>query len=140
MAISSHHQQRPYATLVLKQPIGVCAAITWNFPAAMITRKVARSRWLQHNCQTCRRNTPLDRTGARGTGGTCRLTCRLSANRHRQVIVIGEVLTKMNASINYPLLVPPKLVVLMSQCASTVKKLSMELGGNAHLSSLMMPT
>ena len=29
-------------TLVLKQPVGVCAAITpWNFPAAMITRKVA---------------------------------------------------------------------------------------------------
>ena len=33
--------------MVLKQPIGVCAAITpWNFPLAMITRKVAHRPWL----------------------------------------------------------------------------------------------
>ena len=42
MAKRSPRRRRIAAIIVLKEPIGVCAAITpWNFPNAMITRKVA---------------------------------------------------------------------------------------------------
>ena len=55
--------------------------------------------------------------------------------------VIGEVLTKMNASINYPFTGSTEVGrVLMSQCASTVKNSQWSLVAMPHLSYLMMPT
>ncbi|NIF78750.1 NAD-dependent succinate-semialdehyde dehydrogenase [Paraburkholderia sp. Cy-641] len=120
--------------MVLKQPIGVCAAITpWNFPAAMITRKAAPA--LAAGCTMVLKpasQTPL----------TALALAELS---HRAGVPRGvfSVVTGSAREIGAELCENPivrKLSftgsteigkVLMAQCASTVKKLSMELGGNA---------
>ena len=118
-----------------KQPIGVCAAITpWNFPIAMVTRKVGPA--LAAGCPIVLKpaeDTPLsalalaelaERAGVpRGvfsvvtssSGKT--VGAELTANRKvRKLSFTGSTATGK---------------VLMRQCADTVKKLSLELGGNA---------
>lgn len=121
--------------MTIKQPIGVCAAITpWNFPSAMITRKVAPA--LAAGCTVVIKppsETPLSAlalavlseqaglpagvfnivptTDSKTVGGVlCRDT------RVRKLSFTGS--TEIGR-------------VLMRQCADTVKKLSLELGGNA---------
>ncbi len=120
--------------LVLKEPVGVCAAITpWNFPAAMITRKTAPA--LAAGCTVVLKPasaTPFsalalaelaDRAGIpRGvfnvvTGDAAAIGAELAANPLvRKLTFTGSTETGKN---------------LMRQCAGTVKKLSLELGGHA---------
>ena len=123
--------------LVLKQPIGVCAAITpWNFPLAMITRKVAPA--LAAGCTVVIKPaelTPLTALAA------CELAVRagipagvlniLCADADNSV-AIGKVLCASGAVRHLSFTGSTEVGrILMAQCAPTVKKLSLELGGNA---------
>ncbi len=123
--------------LVLRQPIGVCAAITpWNFPLAMITRKVAPA--LAAGCTVVIKPaelTPLTALAA------CELAVRagipagvlniLSADADNSV-AIGKVLCASNVVRHLSFTGSTEVGrKLMEQCAPTVKKLSLELGGNA---------
>jgi succinate-semialdehyde dehydrogenase / glutarate-semialdehyde dehydrogenase len=120
--------------LVLRQPVGVVAAITpWNFPAAMITRKAG----------------PALAAG-------CTLVCKPATQTPYSALAMAEladragipkgvfnVITGSAAAIGGEMTSNPivrKLTFtgstevgkkLMAQCAGTVKKLSLELGGNA---------
>ncbi|MBP9218231.1 MAG: NAD-dependent succinate-semialdehyde dehydrogenase [Sterolibacterium sp.] len=123
--------------LVLKQAIGVCAAITpWNFPAAMITRKVAPA--LAAGCTVIVKpaeQTPLTALAlaelAQRAGlpdGVLNVITGSAAHAAR----IGHVLTS-DARVRKLSFTGSTEVgrLLMAQCAPTVKKLSLELGGNA---------
>lgn len=120
---------------VIKQPIGVVAAITpWNFPNAMITRKVAPA--LAVGCTVVikpAQDTPLSALAlavlAEEAGIPKGVLNILTTNQPKQV---GSVLTE--SSIVRKLSFTGSTGVgkeLMKQCAGTVKKLSLELGGNA---------
>ncbi|UFS67830.1 NAD-dependent succinate-semialdehyde dehydrogenase [Paracoccus denitrificans] len=120
--------------IVLKQPVGVTAAITpWNFPAAMITRKIGPA--LAAGCAMVLKpasQTPLtalalavlaDRAGfPKGllsvvTGSAREIGAELTANP-----VIRKLSFTGSTEVGKE---------LMKQCADTVKRTSMELGGNA---------
>ncbi|TXG99243.1 MAG: NAD-dependent succinate-semialdehyde dehydrogenase [Rhodocyclaceae bacterium] len=120
--------------LVVKQPVGVCAAITpWNFPLAMITRKVAPA--LAAGC-------PVVVKPAEATPLTA-LALAVLAEQAGLPAGVFNVLTGNPAAIGGELCANPvvrKLSftgstavgrLLMAQCAPTIKKLSLELGGNA---------
>ena len=120
--------------VVLKQPIGVVAAITpWNFPAAMITRKCG----------------PALAAG-------CTVVCKPASQTPYTALALAElaeqagiprgvfnVITGPSAEIGKELTTNPAVrklgftgstevgKLLMAQCAGTVKKVSLELGGNA---------
>jgi succinate-semialdehyde dehydrogenase/glutarate-semialdehyde dehydrogenase len=120
--------------LVLRQPIGVVAAITpWNFPAAMIARKVAPA--LAAGCTfVCKpaTQTPYsalalaylgERAGVpRGvlsvlTGDSAAIGAEMTSHRAvRKLTFTGSTAVGKQ---------------LMAQCVGTLKKLSLELGGNA---------
>jgi len=123
--------------IVIKQPIGVCAAITpWNFPAAMITRKVAPA--LAAGCTVIVKpaeHTPLtalalaelaDRAGI--PPGVFNVVTGSSASAPR----IGGELTA-NPTVRKLSFTGSTEIgrLLMAQSAPTLKKLSLELGGNA---------
>ncbi len=123
--------------LVLKQPIGVCAAITpWNFPAAMITRKVAPA--LAAGCPVVVKpaeQTPLTALAlaalAERAGfppGVLNVVTSSAANAP----LIGGELTG-NSTVRKLSFTGSTEVgrLLMAQCAPTLKKVSLELGGNA---------
>jgi succinate-semialdehyde dehydrogenase/glutarate-semialdehyde dehydrogenase len=120
--------------IVLKQPIGVCGAITpWNFPAAMITRKAGPA--LASGCTMVLKpasQTPYsalalcelaERAGVpKGvfscvTGGAKEIGGEITSNS-----IVRKVTFTGSTEIGK---------LLMAQCAGTVKKTSMELGGNA---------
>jgi succinate-semialdehyde dehydrogenase/glutarate-semialdehyde dehydrogenase len=120
--------------VVIKEPIGVVAAITpWNFPNAMITRKCAPA--LAAGCPVVIK--PATMTPFSATA--------LAELAHRAGIPAGvlNVVTGSASAIGGEMSSNPivrKLSftgsteigkLLMQQCASTVKKVSMELGGNA---------
>jgi succinate-semialdehyde dehydrogenase/glutarate-semialdehyde dehydrogenase len=120
--------------LVVKQPVGVCAAITpWNFPLAMITRKVAPA--LAAGC-------PVVVKPAEATPLTA-LALAVLAEQAGLPAGVFNVVTGNPAAIGGELCANPvvrKLSftgstavgrLLMAQCAPTIKKLSLELGGNA---------
>ncbi|KVE30069.1 NAD-dependent succinate-semialdehyde dehydrogenase [Burkholderia singularis] len=120
--------------VVTKEPIGVCAAITpWNFPAAMITRKVGPA--LAAGC-------PIVVKPAEATPFTA-LALAVLAERAGVPPGVFSVVTGDPKEIGGELTSNPlvrKLSftgstpvgrLLMAQCASTVKKVSLELGGNA---------
>lgn len=120
--------------VIIKQPVGVCAAITpWNFPAAMITRKAGPA--LATGCtmivkpasQTPFSALALAELGLRAglppgvfnviTGASGPIGKELTGNAIiRKVTFTGS--TKVGKR-------------LMAQCAGTIKKISLELGGNA---------
>lgn len=120
--------------IVLKEPVGVCAAITpWNFPAAMITRKVAPA--LAAGCTVVVKPSELtpfsalaltelaDRAGLpRGvlnviTGPAEEIGSELTGNPDvRKVSFSGSI------SVGR---------LLMRKCSDTLKKISLELGGHA---------
>jgi succinate-semialdehyde dehydrogenase/glutarate-semialdehyde dehydrogenase len=120
--------------LVLRQPIGVVAAITpWNFPAAMIARKVAPA--LAAGCtfvckpatQTPYSALALAHLGERAgvphgvfsviTGDSSAIGTEMTSHRAvRKLSFTGSTAVGKH---------------LMAQCVSTLKKLSLELGGNA---------
>jgi succinate-semialdehyde dehydrogenase/glutarate-semialdehyde dehydrogenase len=120
--------------VVIKQPIGVCAAITpWNFPAAMIARKAGPA--LASGCTMV----------ARPATSTPYSALALAVLAERAGIPAGvfNVLTGSSREIGGELTFNPDVRkitftgstevgrLLMKQSSSTVKKLSLELGGNA---------
>ncbi|CAG9251223.1 NADP(+)-dependent succinate-semialdehyde dehydrogenase [Paraburkholderia unamae] len=120
--------------VVTKEPVGVCAAITpWNFPAAMITRKVGPA--LAAGC-------PIVLKPAEATPFSA-LALAVLAERAGVPRGIFSVVTGDPKAIGGELTGNPTVRklsftgstpvgrLLMSQCASTVKKVSLELGGNA---------
>jgi succinate-semialdehyde dehydrogenase/glutarate-semialdehyde dehydrogenase len=123
--------------LVIKQSIGVCAAITpWNFPIAMITRKVAPA--LAAGCPVVIKpaeQTPLSALAcaelAQRAGMPAGVLNVLSADAANS-IEIGKVLCESDTIRHLSFTGSTEVGrILMRQCAPTVKKLSLELGGNA---------
>lgn len=123
--------------MVFKQPIGVCASITpWNFPIAMITRKVAPA--LAAGCTIVIKpaeQTPLSALAlaelAERAGIPAGVVNVLTADSEHS-IAIGKVLcsspTVRHLSFTGS---TPVGRILMQQCAPTVKKMALELGGHA---------
>jgi succinate-semialdehyde dehydrogenase / glutarate-semialdehyde dehydrogenase len=123
--------------VILKQPIGVCAAITpWNFPIAMITRKVAPA--LAAGCPVIIKpaeQTPLSALAcaelALRAGMPPGVLNILTADADSSV-AIGNVLCASDTVRHLSFTGSTEVGrILMQQCAPTVKKLSLELGGNA---------
>ena len=123
--------------LVLRQPIGVCAAITpWNFPIAMITRKVAPA--LAAGCPVIIKPaelTPLTALAAAElairAGIPAGVLNMLTADADNS-IAIGKVLCASDVVRHISFTGSTEVGrILMAQSAPTVKKLSLELGGNA---------
>lgn len=120
----------------LKEPVGVCGLITpWNFPAAMITRKIGPA--LAAGCTVV----------CKSPGETPFTSLAIAELAHRAGIPkgvvniitaldntpeVGEVLTTdpVIRKISFTGSTPVGKL-LMKQCSSTLKKLSLELGGNA---------
>jgi succinate-semialdehyde dehydrogenase/glutarate-semialdehyde dehydrogenase len=123
--------------LVIRQPVGVCAAITpWNFPIAMITRKVAPA--LAAGCPVVIKpaeQTPLSALAvaelAQRAGmprGVLNIVTADSANS----IAVGKALCASDIVRHLSFTGSTEVGrILMRQCADTVKKMSLELGGNA---------
>ncbi|WP_420430483.1 NAD-dependent succinate-semialdehyde dehydrogenase [Kordiimonas sp.] len=121
--------------MVLKQPVGVVAAITpWNFPLAMITRKVAPA--LAAGCSAVVKPaeaTPLTALALERLA----LDAGLPAGLFKVVTTtkpseIGKVLTTHPTVRKFSFTGSTAVGrILMAQCASTIKKVSLELGGNA---------
>lgn len=126
--------ETPLSMLVVKEPVGVCAAITpWNFPAAMITRKVAPA--LAAGCTMIVKPAPdtpftaltlaelAQRAGLPAgvlnviTGDAQQVGAQITASKQvRKLSFTGSTAVGR---------------LLMAQCAPTLKRLSLELGGNA---------
>ena len=120
--------------LVLKQPVGVCAAITpWNFPAAMITRKAGAA--LAAGCTMVVKpaeQTPLSALALAVLAERAGLPGGVFNVITGDPVAIGQVLT--SSPIVRKLTFTGSTEVgrlLMRQSAETVKKISLELGGNA---------
>lgn len=120
--------------IIEKQPIGVCAAITpWNFPAAMITRKCAPG--LAAGCTFVVKpapDTPLTALALGYLGAKAGLPPGVLNIVTGDAAKIGEVFTTHPAIkfIGFTGSTPVGKL-LMRQAASTVKKVALELGGNA---------
>jgi succinate-semialdehyde dehydrogenase / glutarate-semialdehyde dehydrogenase len=123
--------------LVIKQPIGVCAAITpWNFPIAMITRKVAPA--LAAGCPVVIKpaeQTPLSALAvaelAQRAGMPPGVLNVLTADGEGS-IAIGRLLCTSDTVRHLSFTGSTEVGrILAAQCAPTIKKLSLELGGNA---------
>jgi succinate-semialdehyde dehydrogenase/glutarate-semialdehyde dehydrogenase len=120
--------------VVVKQPVGVCAAITpWNFPNAMITRKVAPA--IAAGCAVVLKpasQTPLSALALAELGARAGIPAGLFNVVTGKASAIGGALTA--SPIVRKLTFTGSTGVgkmLMEQCARTVKKVTMELGGNA---------
>jgi succinate-semialdehyde dehydrogenase/glutarate-semialdehyde dehydrogenase len=129
------HTQPGRRIVVLKQPIGVVAAITpWNFPNAMITRKCGPA--LAAGCPIVIKppaETPLSALAlavlAERAGipkGIFNIVTTAHSSRVGQEMTANSLVRKFSFTGSTEI---GKL--LMRQCASTVKKVSLELGGNA---------
>jgi succinate-semialdehyde dehydrogenase/glutarate-semialdehyde dehydrogenase len=123
--------------LVLKQPIGVCAAITpWNFPIAMITRKIAPA--LAAGCTIIIKpaeQTPLSALAlaelSRQAGIPAGVVNVITGDA-AQSVAIGKVLCDSPIVRHLSFTGSTEVGrILMAQCAPTIKKLSLELGGHA---------
>ncbi len=123
--------------MVLRQPVGVCAAITpWNFPLAMITRKVAPA--LAAGCPVVIKPAELTPLTALATAelalragipaGVLNLLTADGANS----VAVGKVFCASDTVRHISFTGSTEVGrILMAQSAPTVKKLSLELGGNA---------
>ena len=123
--------------MVIRQPIGVCAAITpWNFPLAMITRKVAPA--IAAGCPVVIKpaeQTPLTALAAAELAlqagipaGVINIVTADAGNS----IAIGKVLCASDTVRHISFTGSTEVGrILMAQSAPTVKKMSLELGGNA---------
>ena len=123
--------------MVLKQPIGVCAAITpWNFPLAMITRKVAPA--LAAGCTVIIKPAELTPLTALATvelairaGIPAGVINMITADADNS-IAVGKVLCASDVVRHISFTGSTEVGrILMAQSAPTVKKMSLELGGNA---------
>lgn len=120
--------------LVLKEPIGVCAAITpWNFPAAMITRKAAPA--LAAGCSMIVRPadaTPLTALALAVLAHEAGIPAGVFNVITGKSRVLGAELTSSTTVRKLSFTGSTEVGrVLMEQCSPSLKKLSMELGGNA---------
>ena len=127
--------QRDKRIIVIKQPIGVVAAITpWNFPNAMITRKVAPA--LAAGCSVVIKPPKLTPLSA--------LALAVLAEEAGIPAGVFNVIPSSHAAVVGGELTANPIVrklsftgststgkILMKQCTDTVKQVSMELGGNA---------
>ncbi len=120
--------------LVIKQPVGVCAAITpWNFPNAMITRKAGAA--LAAGCTMVIKpagDTPLSALAL------CELAQRAGMPPGVLNVVTGSAAEIGDELTSNPIVRKLSFTgstevgrTLLAKCADTVKKVSMELGGNA---------
>jgi succinate-semialdehyde dehydrogenase/glutarate-semialdehyde dehydrogenase len=120
--------------LVVPEPIGVCAVITpWNFPAAMLTRKVGPA--LAAGCTVIAK--PAEATPFSA------LALAVLSERAGLPPGVFNVVTGVPADVGAELTSSPAVralsftgstavgKLLLAQCASTVKRVSLELGGNA---------
>ncbi|NND43946.1 MAG: NAD-dependent succinate-semialdehyde dehydrogenase [Xanthomonadales bacterium] len=121
--------------IVIKQPVGVVAAVTpWNFPNAMITRKAGPA--LAAGC-------PIVIKPASETPLSALALCVLAEEAGIPAGVFNVITTTQSKEVGKELTESPLVrkfsftgstavgKQLIRQCASTVKKVSMELGGNA---------
>ena len=121
-------------TLTLQQPIGVCAAITpWNFPSAMLTRKAGAA--IAAGCTVVAK--PASQTPFSA------LALAVLAERAGLPPGVLNVVTGPAAAIGEALTADPGVLLLsftgstetcqrlMAQCSGTVKRVTLELGGNA---------
>ncbi|AOZ52825.1 succinate-semialdehyde dehydrogenase (NADP(+)) [Chromobacterium vaccinii] len=120
--------------LVTKEPIGVTAAITpWNFPSAMITRKAAPA--LAAGCTMVVRpasQTPLSALALAELAERAGIPPGVFSVITGGSSEIGAVLTGSDAVKKFSFTGSTEVGrKLIAQCAGTVKKVSMELGGNA---------
>jgi len=121
--------------LVIKQAMGVCAAITpWNFPIAMITRKVGPA--LAAGCPVVVKpagQTPLSALAIAELGRRAGLPDGvLNVVTAAKSAEIGKVLCESEAVRHLSFTGSTEVGrILAAQCAPTIKKLSLELGGNA---------
>jgi succinate-semialdehyde dehydrogenase/glutarate-semialdehyde dehydrogenase len=120
--------------LTIRQPVGVCAAITpWNFPLAMITRKVAPA--LAAGCTVVVKpaeQTPLTALALARLAHAARLPAGVLNVLTGDPVAIGGALTASSRVRKLSFTGSTEVGrLLMAQCASTIKKLSLELGGNA---------
>lgn len=120
--------------VVTKEPIGVCAAITpWNFPAAMITRKCGPA--LAAGCTMVLKPataTPYSALALAELGERAGLPAGVFSVVTGSSAAIGGEMTS-NPIVRKLTFTGSTEIgkLLMKQCAGTVKKTSMELGGNA---------
>jgi succinate-semialdehyde dehydrogenase/glutarate-semialdehyde dehydrogenase len=120
--------------VVIKQPIGVVAAITpWNFPNAMITRKCAPA--LAAGCPVIIKpasETPFSALALAALGQQAGIPDGVLNVVTGDARIIGNELTS-NPIVRKLTFTGSTAVgkILMRQCADTVKKVSLELGGNA---------
>ncbi|TAM53224.1 MAG: NAD-dependent succinate-semialdehyde dehydrogenase [Paraburkholderia sp.] len=120
--------------VVVKEPVGVCAAITpWNFPAAMITRKVGPA--LAAGCPIVVKPaeaTPLSALALAVLAERAGVPAGVLSVVTGEPKAIGAEMTS-NALVRKLSFTGSTGVgrLLMQQCAPTVKKVSLELGGNA---------
>lgn len=120
--------------LALKQPIGVCAAITpWNFPNAMITRKAAPA--LAAGCSFIIRpasKTPLSAFSLAELAHRAGIPAGVVNVVTGHSSEIGKVLTQDKRIKKFTFTGSTEVgKKLLEQTASTIKKVSLELGGNA---------
>ncbi len=123
--------------ITIKQPIGVVAAITpWNFPMSMITRKISPA--IAAGCTVVLKpaaQTPLSALAlaylskeAGFPDGVINIVTSNNAS------AVGKVMTEHSLVQKFSFTGSTRVgKMLMQQCASTVKKVSLELGGNAPL-------
>lgn len=120
--------------MTIKQPVGVTAAITpWNFPNAMITRKAGAA--LAAGCAVIVKpaeQTPLSALALAALGEKAGLTPGVFSVITGDAATIGKTLTSSPAIRKLTFTGSTEIGrVLMRQCADTIKKISLELGGNA---------
>lgn len=120
--------------MVLKQPVGVIAAITpWNFPLAMLTRKIAPA--LAAGCTAVIKpseETPLSANALVHLAELAGIPAGVLNVVSGNAIEIGQVFTSDKRVRKISFTGSTKTgKLLYSQCADTMKKMSLELGGNA---------
>lgn len=120
--------------VVTKEPVGVCAAITpWNFPSAMITRKAGPA--LAAGCVMVLKpaeQTPLSALALAVLAEQAGVPAGVFNVVTGDAVAIGAVLTASPVVRKLTFTGSTEVGrLLMRQCAPTIKKLSLELGGNA---------
>ncbi|MCA8276175.1 NAD-dependent succinate-semialdehyde dehydrogenase [Burkholderia sp. AU30280] len=130
-------QQRGKRLAAVKEPIGIVAAITpWNFPLAMIARKIAPA--LAAGCTVVAKpaeDTPLTALAlaflAQEAGVPAGVLNMISASRERGIDAVADWLA--DSRVRKITFTGSTLVgkLLARESAATLKKLSLELGGNA---------
>jgi succinate-semialdehyde dehydrogenase / glutarate-semialdehyde dehydrogenase len=120
--------------ITIKQPIGVCAAITpWNFPLAMITRKVAPA--IAAGCTVVIKpaeQTPLTALALAKLAHLAGIPPGVLNVVTGDPVAIGGALTASPVVRHLSFTGSTEVGrLLMAQCAPTIKKLALELGGNA---------